>query len=145
MVSFERGCLSGRSCRNRSAGSWCGTSNRLAGLLQRRSLPLRNLDERILIRSLGGIVQNHCQTHTSFRNAGLRSLGRVALISFADGKVLLEHPLSHVIVFGAALQFHVRLDADFSREDSLNFLLRPFLPLPAPPVPPDAPPFPTSP
>src|SRR5260370_40275702 len=117
MVSFERGCLFGRSCRNRSGGSWCGTSNRLAGLLQRRSLPLRNLDERILIRSLGGIVQNHRQTHTSFRKACFRSLGGVTLISFADGKLLLGHPLSHLIVFGAALQFHVLLDVHCFLED----------------------------
>src|SRR5260370_11955483 len=120
MVWFERGCLSGRSCRNRSAGSWCGTSNRLAGRVQRVSLTVRNLDERILIRSLGCIVQNHRQTNASFRKACLRSLGGVALISFADGKMLLEHPLSHVIVFGATLQFHVGLDADFFGEGVVN-------------------------
>src|SRR6266852_5732405 len=120
MVSFEREYRFGRSFRNPSAGSWCGTSNRLAGLLRRRNLPLRNLDERILIRSLGCIVQNHRQTHTSFRKACLRSLGGVALISFADGKVLLEHPLSHVIVFGATLQFHVGLDAYFFDEGVVN-------------------------
>src|SRR6266480_2017977 len=41
---FERRCRSGRSSRNPSAGSWCGTSNRLAGLLLRGTLPYLNLD-----------------------------------------------------------------------------------------------------
>src|SRR5260370_7974386 len=109
MVSFERGCLSGRSCRNRSAGSWCGTSNRLACRLLRGALPCLNLDVGSLARSLGCIVKNHRQTHTSFRKACLRSLGLAALLSFAAGRGLLEHPPSLLIFSVALLTFHFRL------------------------------------
>src|SRR6266699_1383540 len=142
MESFERGCLFGRSFRNPSAGSSCGTSNHWAGLLRRPSLPLRNLDGRILIRSLGCLVQNHRQTHASFRQACFHGLGGVGLISLADGKTLLEHSPSHVIVFGAALQFHVRFDADFFREAIVDGGFRSLVALPGPVVHMDAGSFP---
>src|SRR6266852_4957117 len=128
---FERKCRFGPSCRNPGAGSWCGTSSRSAALLRRRNLPLRNPNARILVRSLGCIIQNHCETHARFRKAGLRGFGGVALINLADSKMLLEHTLSHVIVLGAALQYHVRLDADFFREAVVDRCLRPLMALPS--------------
>src|ERR1700674_1882773 len=103
MEWFEKKCRFGRSFRNLSAGSWCGTSNHWAGLPRPRDQLLRNPNGRILVRSLGGFVQNHRQTHARFRESRLRGFGRIALINLAGGEMLLEHPLSHVIVFGAAL------------------------------------------
>src|SRR6267143_6107829 len=100
MVSFEKECQFGPSFPNPSAGNWCATSNHLASLLQRRDLPLQNLDFRILVRSLGGIVENHCQAHACFREARFGGFRCVALINLADGKMLLKHSLSHVIVLG---------------------------------------------
>src|SRR5258708_28474690 len=102
MVSFERECQFGRSCRNRSAGSWCAISNRLAGLLRPGKVPHRNPDGRMLVGSLGCIVQNHRQTHARFRKCGLRGFGGVALIKLADGEMLLEHSPSPVTFFVAA-------------------------------------------
>src|SRR5438094_672856 len=46
MEGFERICRSGRNFRNRSAGSWCGTSNRLMCQSQRRDLPRRSPEEK---------------------------------------------------------------------------------------------------
>src|SRR5437899_5812710 len=64
MESFEKRCRYGRSYRNLSAGSWCGTSNHL-GPLQRQNLQPRNHEGRNLVRSLGRMVQmsqhSHCQ------------------------------------------------------------------------------------
>src|SRR6266576_3250148 len=105
MEWFERRCRSGRSSRNPSAGSWCGTSNRLADLLLWGTLLCLNLDGRILVRSLGRIVQNHRQTHARFRKGRFRGPGGVALIGSSDGQMLVEHALSHVIAVRAALQF----------------------------------------
>src|SRR6266581_3951110 len=149
-VLFEQRCAEchgdaargGKKGPNPSAGSSCGTSNHWAGLLRRPSLPLRNLDGRILIRSLGCLVQNHRQTHASFRQACFHGLGGVGLISLADGKTLLEHSPSHVIVFGAALQFHVRFDADFFREAIVDGGFRSLVALPGPVVHMDAGSFP---
>src|SRR6266852_1765789 len=56
--------------------------------------------------------------------------------------MLLEHPLSHVIVFSAAFQFHVRFYADFFREDVVNSGLRSLVALPGPGVHMDARSFP---
>src|SRR5713226_5414720 len=105
MVLFERVCLSGPSFRNPSAGSWCVTSNRSATLPRPLGLPLRNLDSRILVRSSGRIVENHCQAHARFREARFGGSSRVALINLADGKMLFEHALAHMVVLGAAFQF----------------------------------------
>src|SRR6266849_6199789 len=142
MEWFERKCRFGPSFRNPSAGSWCGTSSRLAGLLRRQNLPRLNPEGRILVRSFGCIIQNHGETHARFRKAGLRSFGGVALINLADGKMLLEHALPHVIVFGAVLQYHFRLDADFFRKGVVNRGLRPLMALPGPVVHMDASSFP---
>src|SRR5260370_23737329 len=132
MEWFERRCRSGRSFRNPSAGSWYGTSNRSAVQLRPWNLPHRSPDGGILVRSLGGIVQNHRQTHASFRQAFFHRLGGISLISLADGKMLLEKSLSHVIVFGAALQFHVRFDGDFFLEGIVDGGLRSLVALPGP-------------
>src|SRR5260370_10621908 len=102
MASFEKECLSGPSFRNRSAGSWCATSNHSASLLKRRYLPRRNLDARILVCSLGRIIEDHCQAHAGFRETRFGSFRCVALINLADGQILLAHALSHVIVLSAA-------------------------------------------
>src|SRR5260370_38298821 len=48
--------------------------------------------------------------------------------------MLLEHSLSHVIVFSAAFQFHVRLDADFFWEGVVNSGFRSLVALPGPHV-----------
>ena len=100
----------GRSFLKRSAGSWCGTSNRLLGLLWLQNLQVRNLDGRILVRGLGCLVQNHCQAHSRFGESRLRGFCGITLIHLADGKMFLEHAFPHVIVFSAALQFHIRFD-----------------------------------
>src|SRR5437764_15290441 len=120
---FERRCRFGRSSPNPSVGSWCATSSRLAGLLSGWNHPLPSLEGNDS-RSLGGFVQDHRQTHASFGKALLRRLGGARLINLADGQVLGEHPLSHVIVFGAALQFDVRFDGNFFREGIVDRRLR---------------------
>src|SRR5258708_32602659 len=116
MAWSEKECRCGRSCPSRSAGNSSVTSGHLGGLARQRNLQLRNPEGGNLVRSFGGIVQNHRQTHAGFGETCLRGLGGISLINVADAKMLLEHALSHVIVIGAALQFHVWFDADFFRE-----------------------------
>src|SRR6267143_2892989 len=58
--------------------------------------------------------------------------------------MLVEHSLSHVIVVGAAFQFHARLDADFFRKGIVDRGLRSLVALPGPVVYVDARSFPSS-
>src|SRR5258708_40057531 len=116
MAWSEKECQCGRSCESRSDGNWSVPSGHWGGLARRRNPQIRNPDGRNLVRSFGGIVQNHRQAHAGFGETCLRGLGGISLINVADAKMLLEHALSHVIVIGAALQFHVWFDADFFRE-----------------------------
>jgi hypothetical protein len=64
------------------------------------------------------------------------------LVGFADGKMLLEHAFSHVVILGAALQFQVGFDRDSFREGIVDRGLRSFVALPGPVVYVDARDFP---
>src|SRR5229473_2244737 len=144
MEWFERRCRFGRNFRKRNAGSWCDTSNRWAALLRRWILPPRDHEGRILVRSFGCVVQDHRQAHTCFSEGGLRGFRGIVLIGLVDCQMFLEHALSHLIVFSATLQFHVRLDRDFFRQGIVDRSLRSIVALPGPVVYVDACGFPCS-